>query len=199
MPAAFPSLDVLSERLRQFSRAEPLEDIALAAVATIVRAGADGPEVLFIERAVRDGDPWSGDVAFPGGKLDNIDVSLRATAMRETLEELGLALPESAFVARLDDVFGRTNGYRVAQFVFVVQGDVQLVSNAEVASFFWTPLATLTRPELVETITIQRMNFTFEVPCIRLGAHVLWGMTFRMTNALAEAMRFGERERESEP
>ncbi len=159
-------------------------------MATIVRAGASSPEVLFIERARREGDPWSGDVAFPGGKREKFDASLRATAERETFEEIGLVLDPSSFVVRLEDVFARVNHYRVAQFVFVLGDDHGLNLNGEVVSAFWIPLTTLVAPEPLENVTIQRGGYTFDVPCIRLGERILWGMTLRMSRALAEAMKF---------
>ena len=146
--------------------------------------------MLFIERATREGDPWSGDVAFPGGKREKTDESLQATAMRETLEEIGLKLDPSSFITRLDDVFGRVNGYRVAQFVFVVNEEHALNLNGEVVSAFWIPLTTLVAPERIENVTIVRGGYTFEVPCIRLGERILWGMTLGMSRALAEAMKF---------
>jgi 8-oxo-dGTP pyrophosphatase MutT (NUDIX family) len=182
------SLQNLIAKLRAWAPPEPLDERALAAVATIVRPGKDSPEILFIERALREGDPWSGDIAFPGGKREDFDSSLLATAIRETREEVGLHLEESSFVARLEDVYGRVNSYRVAQFVFVVTEETSLRVTAEVASFFWVPLSELTDPKLVETIRLERGGHSFEVPCIRIGRHVLWGMTFRMTGALASAM-----------
>ena len=54
------------------------------------------PEILFIRRAARRGDRWTGHVAFPGGKRDPDDASDRAAAERETLEEVGLDLSTSA-------------------------------------------------------------------------------------------------------
>jgi 8-oxo-dGTP pyrophosphatase MutT (NUDIX family) len=184
------SLDAFTKNLRAWKSPTPHDEVALAAVATILRASPSGPEVLFIERAIREGDPWSGDVAFPGGKKEAFDDSLQATAIRETREEIGLTLAPSSFVARLEDVFGRSNGYRVAQFVFSVDEEHALTLSPEVVAVFWLPLTTLTAPSRVETITIERGGHAFEVPCIRLGARVLWGMTFRMTLALAEAMQF---------
>ena len=50
------------------------------------------PELLFIRRASRVGDRWTGHVAFPGGKMESVDQDDRATSMRETLEEIGLDL-----------------------------------------------------------------------------------------------------------
>lgn len=182
------ALEKLIASLRAWAPPEPFDQKALAAVATIVRPGNDGPEILFIERAMRDGDPWSGDIAFPGGKHEVFDASLLATAIRETREEVGMHLEESSFVARLEDVLGLVNSYRVAQFVFVVPEKQELTITPEVASYFWTPMNQLTDPKLVETIRLERGGHSFEVPCIRIGRHILWGMTFRMTGAVASAM-----------
>ena len=63
-----------------------------AAVAMIFREVEDEPEILLIRRADREGDPWSGHIAFPGGRVDPTDISTQATAERETLEEIGLDL-----------------------------------------------------------------------------------------------------------
>lgn len=50
------------------------------------------PEVLFIKRAGRAGDRWSGHTALPGGKRDPQDADDVAAAIRETREEVGLDL-----------------------------------------------------------------------------------------------------------
>ena len=75
---------------RPVARAAP----ARAAVAMVLRPAAGGAsEVLLIERAEKPGDPWSGHMAFPGGRLDPSDPDPRFTAERETFEEVG---PRSA-------------------------------------------------------------------------------------------------------
>ena len=66
-----------------------------AAVAAVLRFGEKGPEVLFIERAVKEGDPWSGQMAFPGGRTELKDKSSLDTARRETLEEIGFDLNQT--------------------------------------------------------------------------------------------------------
>ena len=82
---------------------------ARASVALIFRSTENGgKELLFIQRARREGDPWSGDMAFPGGRLQPEDASARAAAERETLEETGMDLRRHGrFLTRLSDLVTR--------------------------------------------------------------------------------------------
>ena len=76
-----------------------------AAVALLLREGASGPEVFFIRRAEHPRDPWSGHMAFPGGRQDAQDATLLHTAVRETQEEVGLDLSrEAEHIGQLDDL-----------------------------------------------------------------------------------------------
>ncbi|MCA9639821.1 MAG: NUDIX domain-containing protein, partial [Myxococcales bacterium] len=67
-----------------------------AAVAAVLRPTDADTEVLLIRRAEHEGDPWSGHMAFPGGRHDPTDPDLLTTARRETLEEVGLDLSRRA-------------------------------------------------------------------------------------------------------
>lgn len=190
LPGPLPDrLETVVERLRARRFPPPAAEGASAAVAAIFRQGPRGPEVLFIERATRDGDPWSGHIAFPGGKRDAADAGLLDTALRETREEVGLSLDPSSLVVRFEDFYARTNGFQVAQFVFALAGDgAPLAPNREVAAVLWTPLATLARPENATTYTFSREGATLDLPAVRLGSRVLWGMTHRMTQVLLESI-----------
>ncbi|MEP6687797.1 MAG: NUDIX domain-containing protein, partial [Gemmatimonadales bacterium] len=64
--------------------------------------------VLLIRRADRAGDPWSGHMALPGGRREETDPDLVATAVRETFEEVGLSLAPADLLGSLDDVVPRT-------------------------------------------------------------------------------------------
>src|SRR5579863_6444108 len=77
---------------------EPISRVAseTAAVAVVVRDTEEGDEVLLIKRAERDGDPWSGHIALPGGRVQKQDESFKATAVRETREEVGVDLDANA-------------------------------------------------------------------------------------------------------
>ena len=66
---------------------KPIDEFAglRAAVSIILRMNGGSIEILFILRALREGDPWSGQIAFPGGHFEPRDQSMRETAERETL------------------------------------------------------------------------------------------------------------------
>jgi len=183
----------LSQIRSRLAPGRPLEDqgdAPTAAVATILREGALGAEALFIQRAEREGDPWSGHLAFPGGKREPGDSSLLATSIRETREEVGLHLAPESMLARLEDVRARTNGYRVAQFVFALDDPgATLATNAEVASTLWVPLSRIESDGGKETIAWTVGDKTIELPCVRLGGLVLWGMTYRMVSQVIAAAK----------
>ena len=82
-----------------------------AAVSLVLRRTGNHTEALFILRATKQGDPWSGHMAFPGGHHEVGDVSLRHTAERETREEIGLDLSQAAdCLGQLDSVTANPRG-----------------------------------------------------------------------------------------
>jgi 8-oxo-dGTP pyrophosphatase MutT (NUDIX family) len=184
------ALSQIRSRLAAGRSLEEHGNAPTAAVATILREGALGAEALFIQRAEREGDPWSGHLAFPGGKREPGDSSLLATSIRETTEEVGLRLAPESMLARLEDVRARTNGYRVAQFVFALDDpDATLATNAEVASTLWVPLSRIDSDGGKETIAWTVGDKTIDLPCVRLGGLVLWGMTYRMVSQVIAAAK----------
>jgi 8-oxo-dGTP pyrophosphatase MutT (NUDIX family) len=169
----------------------PLDDTAAAArhaaVAAVLRCVDDEPELLFIKRAERAGDPWSGHMAFPGGRVDVRDVTLEDTAVRETMEELALDLTAGRLLGRLDDLAPRSVNLPpivIRPFVAVVPSDVQFTPNDEVAATFWVPIAALrhddARAEHVMTINGGRARF----PGFRVHDHIVWGLTERIVSQL---------------
>src|SRR5262249_42208670 len=102
------------ERLRlRLGTREPLllsEPRAIeAAVALALVPIHDGDlELLFIQRAELAGDPWSGQMALPGGRRDADDLDLLATAIREAREETGIELLRDYLLGQLDEFAPRT-------------------------------------------------------------------------------------------
>lgn len=151
-----------------------------AAVAAIFRAGDQGTELLFIERATRVGDPWSGHMAFPGGRVDPGDADSHATASRETWEEVGLDLSVAEPLGQLDDLHGRARAIVVSAHGYWLEGPrPTLVANHEVADSLWLPLSTLTDPEsFIDYDHPAQTGQSF--PGIQIhGDRVIWGLTLR--------------------
>lgn len=162
-----------------------------AAVALILLPGKDGLEVLFIERAAHDGDPWSGDLGFPGGKVEEGDRAPRQTAMRESREEIGLDLGSARYLGRLSDVAGAHLPVQVACFVFGVSDPPPLVLNREIRDAFWVPLADLADPARHVTAPVRFGGETLKRPAIILptpGKPVLWGLTYRLVMQFLELL-----------
>src|SRR5262245_21586169 len=106
-----------------------------AAVAVVLHEGGPHPEMLFIERARRLGDPWSGHMAFPGGRVDRDDADERAAAERETLEEVGLDLRDAERLGRLDDLHAGVplvSSLVLSAFVYRTERPLPLRTNHEV-------------------------------------------------------------------
>jgi len=168
---------------RHRPREEHAPEARPAAVALVLAGSGDGLAVLFIERAARAGDPWSGQIALPGGRRDPLDADLRATAMRETREETGVDLTLAESLGALDDLYPRTPllpPVVVRPFVFAVEGPLDITPSDEVRSAFWVPLAVLRSPDTRREVTLDLRGERRTFPAYALGEHVIWGMTERI-------------------
>ncbi|MFE8073335.1 CoA pyrophosphatase [Marinobacteraceae bacterium S3BR75-40.1] len=161
-----------------------------AAVALIYRhSEADGVELLFIQRAQRKGDPWSGDMAFPGGRLQPNDATPRAAAERETLEETGINLKRAGrFHARLSDLITRQhNRWRpmvVTPYVYQWTGRQRETLNHEVEETVWISLSYLADPDHQGTLPFRTPLGTLNLPCCRYQGYCIWGLSYSMLQEL---------------
>ena len=165
------------------------ENTRQAAVAVIVRPRPDGDpvntEMLFIKRAEKSGDPWSGHMAFPGGHREEEDADLKTAAMRETSEEIGLDLSHAEYLGALDQQRamprGRPLNMLIAPHVFCLKGDPAFRPNHEVAEVVWTPLAPLVSGEAHDWETRPMAGRPVVFNGYRLAqGHFVWGLTYRM-------------------
>lgn len=165
------------------------EGVRKAAVALIFRSGADArPELLFIKRADYPGDPWSGQVAFPGGREEPGDSSLADTATRETREETGIDLSrDGTFIGTLDDLRPRINRLPdviVRPYVVLLDRYEPLILSTEVALAFWIPLAALKEPESWRETQVLARGIPIDTRAFHHEGHIVWGMTERVLGQL---------------
>jgi 8-oxo-dGTP pyrophosphatase MutT (NUDIX family) len=163
-----------------------------AGVTAVVREGDHDLEMLFIRRADFEGDPWSGDLAFPGGRVDPGDAGPHEAAVRETLEELSLDLRSARYLGRISDVLGNAESIRVSAFVYGIEGDPTLVPNYEIREAFWTPLSDCNDRERQHWREFSYLGRASRLPAIRLleddRAPVLWGITYKFLDHFMTAI-----------
>jgi 8-oxo-dGTP pyrophosphatase MutT (NUDIX family) len=157
-----------------------------AAVAIIVE---DHPQLglafLMIQRAEREGDPWSGQMAFPGGKHDTDDQHITHTALREIEEELGVPGKSLHRFGRLSDILARP--YRIQQKPMVVSPllfeplkTMHFCPNEEVADVLWVPVSYFTDPSHRQVISWNRYGKQVDLPCYYYQDKKIWGMSLLM-------------------
>jgi len=161
-----------------------------AAVALLLIERAGGLEALFIKRALRAGDPWSGQISLPGGRREPADADLLATAMRETREEVGVDLTRMERLGQLNDMNPRTPTLPpiyVRPFVFALPTAPALTtSDEEVQRAFWVPLARFAEPGVRRDFTLTVAGVARTFPAYDLGEDVIWGMTERIITPFLE-------------
>ena len=188
-----PLIDRLTRALRERPGVQlhPIGPARRAAVALILRIGElDAPEVLLIKRATYAGDPWSGHVAFPGGRHEPGDATLEQTAIRETWEETGIDLVrQGVMLGRLDDVEPRTPilpPLVITPYVALVAADVCLATGPEVAEAFWVPLSALQDPQASREVVLELTGGPQAVPSFQHRGYTIWGLTERILREFFE-------------
>jgi 8-oxo-dGTP pyrophosphatase MutT (NUDIX family) len=153
----------------------------------LFRSGG-GLSLLFIERAEHPGDPWSGHLAFPGGRVEAQDADPRGAAQRETAEETGLDLGRAAYLGQLDDLTGANLPVLVSGFVYhLLTPTDPLALSSEVRQAFWKPLEELLEParQVERTFDFRGAQRRFAaIDLLGPGRPVLWGITYRFVSHL---------------
>jgi len=162
-----------------------------SAVAMILQVRTGELHILMIKRADREGDPWSGHMAFPGGRMDKADAHGYAVAVRETEEEVGLCLgPQDQCIGRLSDLNARphkgTFGMAVSPFVFRLEREVTFTPNYEVAEVVWVPLEFLLDSDNREQMSWDYKGVKIPMPCYLYGKRRIWGLSLMMLDELMD-------------
>lgn len=167
--------------LGRFPETSPPHGSAGAAVTIILRTGLSDVEVLLIERAVREGDPASGQIGLPGGRVDEGDGALVNTALRECEEEVGIGAGDLVGAPRFVGFsMAPAVGLRVGVFAAELgpsRPGPTARDPVEVAHVFWIPRSALGQSRRVVRNTLSGSR---EVDANVVDGHVLWGFTRRV-------------------
>lgn len=159
------------------------ESNAWAAVGVILRWDNDELETLVVKRAVVEGDPWSGDMAFPGGKKASNDACLVDTVNREVLEETGIDLTKATFLGYFPITLTSIRpGSTVLPLFYLYHGRPEIHLNSELTGYYWVHLSDL-RSKKKKAVLKNRKVTVFD-----LGEDKIWGLTYKMLEKILEMM-----------
>jgi 8-oxo-dGTP pyrophosphatase MutT (NUDIX family) len=162
-------------------------------VAIILAGKAANLSICMIRRASFEKDIWSGHIALPGGRARQGEVSAEQTAEREAHEEVGLELGRSERRGSLSDITirlaGREQPLTLSSVVyFINDAPPTLLPGDEVAEAFWITLADLWNVDNATFLSLRDKKDVMIYPAIRLGAHVVWGVTLRVLTLFSDVI-----------
>ena len=172
----------LIEKLTKRLAPKPF-DYAQAAVAILVKPKDNDIEFFLVKRAEVDDDPWSGDMAFPGGKKNQQDHTLIDTATREVLEETNIDLAKKRAIGFMEPVYSavrKTLAVQPVVYRFNEYPEVEL--NYELTKYLWVPLKEIKKGKTKAVVK------GWEGPVYKVKGETIWGLTFRMLEKMLELL-----------
>jgi len=152
---------------------------AQAAVAIIVKPKHNDLEFFLVKRAEVDDDPWSGDMAFPGGKKNPQDHNLLDTVMREVLEETSIDLNKEIIIGYMEPIYSSVKtDLAVQPIIYLFEDYPEVKLNYELTKFIWVALS-----EIKEGKTQSKIK-GWKGPVYKIQGETVWGLTFRMLEKL---------------
>ncbi len=162
-----------------------------AAVLIALLRRPEGLTVLYTERS-GDLRPHSGQIAYPGGKIDPTDSCPAAAALREANEEVALEPADARVIGFMPTYFTGSN-YLITPVVAVVEPSTGFVANPlEVKSIFEVPLRWLAAESSFSTYHIHRRVRHHTTWQIEHGGFRIWGITANLTRRFHDLALTGE-------
>ena len=170
-----------------------------AAVLVPLLPRPEGLHVLFTERS-KELRAHAGQISFPGGSVDPADADVRAAALREAYEEVGLQGQHVDVLGTIDDCPTFVTGYVITPVVGVIDPLAFTAagrypwdpSPAEIAALHELPLSDFCDPANLRVEMREREGQMFELYWYTVRGTVVWGATARILNQLIELAREGE-------
>ena len=168
---------ILDARDDVIGTGDPFEkSLQPAAVMVPLVALPDGPAVILTRRSASLRH-HPGQISFPGGRPEPHDGTPWDTALRETVEEIGLNPKQFTPVSPLDR-YRTLTGYEITPWLAMVEPPLQFhAAPSEVAEIFTLPLAVILNPSAFDWQERQVNGFRRGYYVMQYLHHVIWGAT----------------------
>ena len=169
----------IKTNLKGFMGSPPIEDLPKAAVLLAITAEEE-PELIYTLRSNKVSS-HKGEVAFPGGREEEGDLSLADTALRETEEEIGLDRNLVEILGSLDTTVSRY-GISVTPYLGIIPPNPNLnESSSEIESYFRVPISYLANDIRHRNDKVTEGGETFFMPAYKYNEYIIWGLTAMIT------------------
>ena len=169
----------IKTNLKGFMGSPPIEDLPKAAVLLAITAEEE-PELIYTLRSNKVSS-HKGEVAFPGGREEQGDLSLAETALREAEEEIGLDRNLVEILGSLDTTVSRY-GISVTPYVGIIPPNPKLdESSSEIESYFRVPISYLANDIRHRNDKVTESGETFYMPAYKYNEYIIWGLTAMIT------------------
>ena len=144
---------------------------------------------LLTQRASYNGT-HSAQISFPGGKVEDKDINLQETALRETFEEVGVSTNSIKVIRQLSDSYIPPSNFLVTPFLGIASKKPSFIPNNEVANL----IEVLTSDLLNDNnLTSKEMETSYmkniDVPCFKLNNYIVWGATAMMLSEIKDLLK----------
>ena len=161
-----------------------------AAVLALFYPNKNGETCFLLTQRASYKGTHSAQISFPGGKIEKTDENLKATALRETFEEVGVHQKSITVIREITDVYIPPSNFLATPFIAFTTKKPALKINHEVDHTFDVLLK-----DLLDDSNISSINITtsyaknIDVPCFKLNNYIVWGATAMMLNEIKELLK----------
>lgn len=133
----------------------------------------------------------ASQIAFPGGKVEEFDLSLSETALRETHEEIGIAAKKVTVIRAFTEVYIPPSNFLVSPFLGFAEEELSFtICPDEVDEIIELPLYQFLDDEIVITVNMSTSYASnIQVPAFQINEHLVWGATAMMMSELKEILK----------
>lgn len=129
----------------------------------------------------------SGQISFPGGRFEKDDSNLKATALREFREEMGVEISNESVIGPLSEIYIPPSNFYVQPYIAITDQPVDYKpEKTEVKSLLPVSLDKLfdARTKTIEKVSVSGSYFRLRVPAYKIESHIVWGATAMMISEL---------------